>query len=101
MNLRVQIPSDLKCLCNEMVNVTVLYTVSLISSMHLRMLIKLWVQIPSKDPYGVVAKWSNAADCKSVPFGFSSSNLLHATICFGNSAVESLVSVEAGIRHLL
>lgn len=32
--------------------------------------------------YGVVAKWSNAADCKSVPVGFSGSNPFHLTIIF-------------------
>ncbi len=35
--------------------------------------------------YGEVAKRLNAADCKSVPNGFGSSNLPLSTICFGVS----------------
>ena len=36
----------------------------------------------NKNLYGGIAKWSNAADCKSVPNGFGSSNLSSSTIFF-------------------
>src|SRR5699024_2325431 len=35
--------------------------------------------------YGGVAKWLNAADCKSAPSGFGSSNLSPSTIILGYS----------------
>ena len=47
-----------------------------------------WVQIPDRTPYGGVAKWLNAGDCKSSPPGFGSSNLSPSTICSLTQVVE-------------
>ena len=43
----------------------------------------LFVKVKSCRPFGEVAKWSNAADCKSVPSGSMVQIHLPPPLCFG------------------